>query len=73
MADLSSNIEQAAAEAKSAASDGQSAEAVPIADLIAADHYLAAKASLANPSGPGGPKSGWNALRPARVVPPGAV
>ena len=43
--DLSPQITQAANDPAQAAVDGQSVQARPIADLIAADQYLAARAS----------------------------
>lgn len=44
--DLSATISQAAADPQSSTSDGQSTSARPIADLVAADRYLAQKSAL---------------------------
>ncbi len=45
MADLSDQIEQAAADPASVSVDGQSVSARPIPEQIAADQYLAGKAA----------------------------
>jgi antitoxin (DNA-binding transcriptional repressor) of toxin-antitoxin stability system len=45
VADLSNDIAQQAVEPIAAAVDGQSATGRPVADLIAADQYLAGKAA----------------------------
>lgn len=73
MADIGPQIEQAAAEPASATSDGQSASSHPLPDLIEADQYVKAKGAVTGTNPAGGPRSGWPALRPARVIPPGAV
>ncbi len=62
--DLSAQIEQAAADPQSATSDNQSATARPIADLIAADQYLAAKAAI-------GLK--YRGIRMSKILPAGPV
>ena len=49
---------------KSAAFDGQSAEAHPLPDLIAADRYGRATAAAA---------AGGTGIRFLRIIPPGAV
>lgn len=72
MADLTDTIESAAADPASAASDGQSATARPLADLIAADKYLKGQQALEGTNANGGPRSGWVSLRTARAVPQGA-
>lgn len=59
-------IEDAITDPAAASQDGRSATARPIRDLIEADQYLSGKEALSNG------QSGWAALRPARVVPPGA-
>lgn len=73
MADLTDTIEQAAQDPAAATSDGQSATARPIADLIAADRYLKGQQAVEEVNVNGGPKSGWGALRTARVIPPGGA
>lgn len=73
MPDLTPDIEQQAAEPAAATSDGQSATARPIGDLIEADRYLKGNAALSGTNANGGPVSGWKRTRPARAVPPGAV
>lgn len=50
MADLSSNIETAATQPKSATVDGVSAQSRDIDELIKADRYLARKTANANAS-----------------------
>jgi hypothetical protein len=40
MADLTSNIEEAAQQPRSVSVDGQNVQATPIADQVAADKYL---------------------------------
>lgn len=62
MTDLSQTIADAAAEPKSVQNGDQKVEAKPIADLIAADKYLAAKAAAAR-----SPRVVFN-----KLVPPGA-
>lgn len=73
MADLTDTIESAAADPSSASSDGQSATARPLADLIAADKYLKGQDALTGTNANGGPRSGWGAVRMARAIPPGAA
>lgn len=65
--DLTTRIEDAAAEPASASTDGQSVSERPLSELIEADKYLASKRATA--SG----KSGWTRTRPAAVTPPGSV
>ncbi len=65
--DLIDTIKDAATEPAAATNDGRSMTARSIPDMIAADQYKKASTALS------GSKSGWNALRPARVVPPGSV
>lgn len=50
MADLSTDIENAATEPKQASVDGVSAQARDIDELIKADKYLAKKAAVSNKS-----------------------
>jgi len=73
MADLTDTIEQAAQDPAAAASDGQSATARPIADLIAADRYLKGQQATEGANANGGPRSGWGALRAAKAIPPGGA
>lgn len=62
--DLTPQIEQAAADPQSASVDGQSATARPMADLIAADQYVASKASMATRR---------RGLRFSKILPSGPV
>jgi hypothetical protein len=58
---------------QSAMADGQSATAIdPLKQLDVADR-IAKREALTGNNPQGGPRSGWGLLRPARVVPPGAV
>jgi hypothetical protein len=61
-------LEQAVADPQAATVDGQSVDARPLPDLIAADKYAKARAALRGANANGGPRSGWNALRPAQAV-----
>lgn len=65
--DLAPAIAEAAAGPSKVISDGQEYDAQALADLMAADRYLAEKAALA------GGRSAWGCLRPARAVLPSAV
>ena len=65
--DLTADILDAAANPAEVDVDGTKVVAPKLADIIAADKYLKGQAAIAA----GG--SGWNCLRPARVVPPGAI
>lgn len=67
------SIAEAAAQPASASSDGRSAAAHPIPDQIAAADYAAAQEASEGTSAAGGPRSGWNMLRPAKAVPPGTT
>lgn len=67
------DIADAATDPASASAGGQSATAVPIPDQIAAAKFQAATTATAGTNANGGPRSGWGATRPARVIPPGAV
>ena len=73
MPDLTPDIESAATDPSSASSDGQSATARPLPDVIAADQYLKGADAVSGTNPRGGPKSGWRTVRQARQVPPGAV
>ncbi len=53
--------------------DGRVVEQHPIPDQIAAAKFKGAADALAGSNPGGGSRSGWNALRPARVVPPGGA
>jgi hypothetical protein len=64
MADLSSDIEEAAQGPKSHTVDGETATARTIDELIAADRYLAAKAAASR---------GRGGLRFSKFVPGGAA
>lgn len=63
----------AATSPAAASSDGASATARSIDDLIKADQYAAGRAALAASNDNGGPRSGWGSVRMARAQPPGAV
>ena len=74
MPDLSDQIEDAANSPARVSTSAGAVDAVPIPDLIAADKYLAERDALDGSNDNGGPRSPWaRCLRPARVVPPGAV
>ena len=64
--DLTDLIEAEAALPKKSESDGQSAEARPLTELIAADKYLKSKDAAAR-------GSAWGRIKMARAVPPGGV
>lgn len=71
MADISDRLEQRATEPAASAVDGRSATNDPIPDLIELSDKLKADAAAEGANANGGPKSGWNMLRPARAIPPG--
>lgn len=73
MPDLSDTIADAAAGPQEVSVDGQTAVERPLDEIITADKYLAQKNALTGTNASGGPRSGWNSLRPARVIPPGAT
>jgi hypothetical protein len=62
--DLTDVIAEEAASPSSSASDGQSATGRPLADLIAADRYLAAKAAA---------QSRRKGLTFSKLIPPGTL
>ena len=65
MADLTDTINTSAGlPEESQLADGQRVKERPIADLLAADRYLAAKNAAANP---------WRGLRFSRLLPGGAL
>ncbi len=66
-------IDAAAKGIESVTVDGNTTTARPLKDLIEAENHLARKAALGGTSARGGARSGWNALRPAKSVPPGAI
>lgn len=71
--DLTAQIAAAAAGPASVAmSDGRSAAAVRLPDLIVADKYLAGKAAQTDPA-TGRRRNPFACLRPGHVVPPGAI
>jgi len=61
-ADLSSQIEEAAADPQSVTVDGQTVSSRPLSELIEADRYLASKAAAR------ARKSGF---RISKIIPPG--
>ena len=63
--DLTETIEDAAAEPESASADGQAVKQRSIAELIAADKYLAGKTSAQTD-----PRVGFTRVK---IVPPGTV
>ena len=65
--DLTDTIQTSAEGPAKVVSDGLEVDSQPIPDLIEADRYLKGEAAMK------GGGSGWNCLRPARVVPPAAV
>jgi hypothetical protein len=67
MPDLTDTILQAAQEPQSAASDGQSATAHSLKDLVETDRYLRQQA------GPAGLTRKSRGLRFNRIVPPGSA
>lgn len=67
------DIAEAAAAPASASTDAGSASAHSIPDQIAAAKFQAAGNALDGTNDNGGPKSGWNKLRTARVRTGGAV
>lgn len=71
--DLSSTIETVAGRPQRVAVDGQEVQSHGLTEIIEADRYLAGKAALTGAAAQGGARSGWNSLRPARMIPPGAV
>lgn len=62
------DIAEAAKGAAEFTSDGTTAKAVPVKDMIAAAAYL----NAATIEDAGGPKSAWARVRMARAIPPGA-
>lgn len=67
------SIARAAAEPARASADGQSADAHPIPDQIAAVKFQQTQAATGGTNAAGGPKSGWRGLRAGRVIPPGGA
>jgi len=67
MPDLEAIITNLAGKPASVTTDGETVTMPNLKDLIAADKYLKGQTALS------GGKSGWGALRPARVVPPAAL
>ena len=67
------SIAEAATQPASASVDGQTAAAVSISDQIKALQFAKGATALEGTNENGGPKSGWNKLRTAKAVPPGAV
>ena len=64
MADLSTNIENAATSPAEASVDGTTVKQRPLSEMIEADRYLASKAAMANP---------MRGLRFSKITPPGSV
>lgn len=67
------DIAEAAAAPASASAGGQSATAVSIPDQIEAAKFQAGANAVAGTNANGGPRSGWGACRPAKVIPPASV
>lgn len=72
MPDLSQVIENAASSPQSVTIADQTVTAHSIGDLIQADQHLASK-EIGEAEAGGRKRSPWNALRPGKAVPPGAV
>jgi hypothetical protein len=71
--DLTQAITDAAQEPLTVTVGPRTATAHSIPEMIAADQYAKAQDAIAGTNDQGGSISGWgSALRPARVVPPGA-
>lgn len=66
-------IESALSEPAAAAVDGMSASAPTIEQQIKGVTFLEGRDALTGEHSRGGKKSGWNCLRAAKGVPPGAV
>jgi hypothetical protein len=66
-------IETVATEPLKAEGDQGKAEQHPLPDLIATDSYLTGKRAVCGANTDGGKKSGGRLLRPAQLVPGGAV
>lgn len=66
-------IADLAAAPSNVTTDGLSISERPIDEVIDAKEYLDRKAALTGANANGGSRSGWGSLRPARVVPPGAI
>jgi hypothetical protein len=64
VADLSDQIQQAAADPASVSSDGQSVSTRPVDQLVTADQYLAAKVEV---------KKRRRGVTFSKLVPPGAL
>lgn len=64
MTDLSTTIATAATEPKAVQNGDQKVESRPIADLIAADKYLAEKEAVAAAASSGRPRVVFNKLSP---------
>ena len=71
--DLTGAIADVAANPASVTAGDRTITEQSLADLIEADRYLAGKRAVAGGNAAGGSRSGWGALRPAKVVMPGAV
>lgn len=72
-AERTDRIDDAIAEPAAAAVDGMSATAPPIDQQIKGVTFVEGREALSGTNSRGGKKSGWNCLRPAKSVPPGAV
>lgn len=70
--ELTQQIEDAIAAPISATINDKSATEQSIPDKIAGVTFVQGARALSGSSGRGGRKSGWNCLRPAKAVPPGA-
>lgn len=70
--ELTQRIEDAISEPASAAVDGRSASAPSISEQIKGVQFVEGRTALDGTNPAGGKKSGWNCLRQAKAVPPGA-
>jgi hypothetical protein len=71
--DLTQAITDAAQQPLTATVGQRSATAHSIPEMIAADQYAKSQDALTGANEQGGQRSAWGAIRPARVVPPGAT
>lgn len=73
MPDIEDIIESEAALPASSSSDGQSASGQPLGELVKVANRKAGQDALTGTNANGGKRSGWGAMRAARVIPPGSV
>jgi hypothetical protein len=71
--DLTDTIADLAANPQTVTAGDRTVTEQKLGDVIEADKHLASKRAVSGQNASGGPRSPWNALRPARAVLPGAV